>query len=799
MKPFLCLAGIFLSATLCAQVGEIVINPGLSIGFQQSKWEKIKTGLSHPGFSGEWGEYRLASDSTVKIQASIQFIDRMEFGADMTLAVYDEGVIKAGGEKRQIGNCLIFRYPNAVVHDSQKAAEKIVVMNPMYFAQVYFSIPTGSKVTVNALEDEIIKGLHIDSPQEADNKEGWPVTAENLDSMVVKETARMKDILEKMYSPKHLSETEMVRFKKEVRDDLIKKMQAGYTYAKFYGYRDKILRGDIPTDTWLNFVFKKIDFPELKMLEDFDGVSDGKIYDAIMRSPEKMALSKLGFTQDGSAKLIDRISKERRTDTVYWALIGASPDKQSIGKLYAFRFKKSPDSWQIKYYALADTMNIYDESSDLVNNIHVSHYASDDTTATEKSDNILLVSDNRSHSYFLANGFSDSTSFISIYPPAGKQYAVMYDLTNPALHQMGGRPQYRDIPFDDEYKWQEYRKTIPPAERIYSTIAESRDVNANGLEDCYYFRISNGKILQLDLYEADDKGIQKIPVDSLLRQKIKADYDFQHVLHLSQDAVNNEDWGSDPLQVYDEEDPEVIFKDSLNPRIVPYLVNAPGDSAMHLFTAFMNCFRMQEALGIYAPVDFSKMNFTGVKSLTIMCNDFKSYAAEFYPDGRYKSLFYYESNTAYPENNLVFDYDMPGKFAVVKNISDGKRQTLFNIYAKGDTLISTRVFPSLIFKKVDQILRQRWDEQKNNWDTGHLENIANYTPCAPGDKRCSYRKVAENTFEFKNAHEIGITATRKVAYPFTEKIVFNKRGLIESFDSKESSSIQHCVIKYSYY
>ncbi len=794
----MCFYAVLSSGKLNAQVSDLSVNPGLSIRSQGSKWETIKTGINYPSYAGEWAQYHLKEDSSIKLYISSRFIDRMDLDVDKTIGLYEEDLRKNGGEKKLAADKIIL---SATVEEKGKKyfVENIFIFNLMFFTQVNISFPAENK-TSKAIVSELPGLIRLDSPHETDLKEGLPVTADRFDSLVITETARLTEILQKMYYPKLLQEHEISQLKNSIRRDLNKKMQGGYTYEKYYGYRNKILKADFSVSDVMSALFKKKGFPELKFVEDFDNSHNGKLYDALITKMENISLATLGYNDKGISKLADRISKERRADSVYWALFAAAKDNHSPGKLYAFSFKETAAGWTIRHYALGQSFNLEDKTIDLNNDFHLTHYAGDDTTSTEDSDDILLVTNNHTQQSFIGNAFSDSTMFYTTGSPAPDKYDVSYMLFHWGPHSLNGFPSYRNKKITNDYHMQEYAQAIPPASRIYFNVPTMGDVNGNGLADCYSYSISNGKLLNINVFEVTNGGIQQLSADADIKNKIAADYNVVHAIHISEQKENNSDfYGADLLQLYDEKDSTIIFKDSLNPLVAPYLVNDPGDSATKYFTAFMNCRRMKDIMNMYAPVDFAKMNFTGVKSCTIMSGDLKVYEAAFYPDGKYRSMYYYESSSVPPETNLSFDYNTKDQFVLVKDIANGKRTTAYRIYAKGDTIIPVRVYPSLIFKQKGQLVEKNWDRENNSWDTKPAESIYDSKPCPPGNTRCNYRKTGENTFQYDDANHMTAPNNKQVFYPFAEKIVFNKRGLLESFSRKEVNFSQHFEIRYTYY
>ena len=778
------------------------MEPGLSLKFRQFAWVENETGINYPGYGGEWGNYSLSDDNNIRLKVSSKFVDRMDVvRPDSIIAMQERYTLRKSGEKKIGGNNLIFSVIDEQNH-VKKFFKTILICDNMHFAVISLSGPAAENSKGDQIINDLLAGLHLDSPHEADLKEGFPVTPQIIDSLVPVIAERDIKLYKKLYQ-KDIDESQRSKLLTDIHEDLTKKMGGAFTYEKYYGYLDRIYKGDFPIGDWIELKFGGHVFPELHFFWHFQGFSRSEESGATELRIKQLIRKELHYPADATVELIDDINKERRNDTVYWALVAGTPVKKAVASIYAFQFRKVGDQWNIMHYSLPDTISLINDRGPSTEDLSFLQYATDNDSAANTRSNILVIKDHRSQRFFLGNAYSDSTNFISTSDPLTNQYDASYLVGEEGPHGVGfGRARYKKKIYDEFSNGaEEARKNIKPNLRIYSSGPETGDINNNGREDCYWYSISNGKLVDFKACEVSDRGLSPIATDAAMIRKKKDSYNLKYLLHVSTEAENKDEYPeADPLQVYDSEDTSSVFKtDSMNPKLTGLLINKPGGSAMNVFTSFVNCFRMAYTLNMYADVDFSKMNLKGVKSMTIMRNKFRIYSAEFYPDGRYKSLYYYDRNTAEPECNVSFEYNVEGKFAVAKVNRKGVRETLFDIYAHGDTLADVSGYPSLIYKSGGILLRQHWDEDNGDWGkTDTLGNSGSMFPTERSDKSAKYKRISPNTIEYDDAYTMTID-DRVVTYSFSEKIVLNDRGLIEAFDSKEGYNSNHSIFSYTYY
>jgi len=111
------------------------------------------------------------------------------------------------------------------------------------------------------------------------------------------------------------------------------------------------------------------------------------------------------------------------------------------------------------------------------------------------------------------------------------------------------------------------------------------------------------------------------------------------------------------------------IENSLAKELKYIYVNKPSEDAIITFTKFISCFRFPDILRSSAPIQFTKQNLKGVKSIKVIDDGFSvpTYYAEFDTLGRYKKLNYYEVYASPPYFTLIFEYGKNGKFAEVIN------------------------------------------------------------------------------------------------------------------------------------
>ena len=192
---------------------------------------------------------------------------------------------------------------------------------------------------------------------------------------------------------------------------------------------------------------------------------------------------------------------------------------------------------------------------------------------------------------------------------------------------------------------------------------------------------------------------------------------------------------------------------ALAEELKKYYVNKPNEDAIVTFTKYISCFRFPDILGSSAPIEFTKQQLKGVKSLKVVHDGISvpTYCAEFDTAGRYKRINYYEVYAFPPYYTLVFDYDKKEKFAEVINTYGNKNELFLEFYAIEDTIFQKSIYsdyPTMIYPDAfDVYKRAFYNRELQMFDRSKavaLDKKAQY--CMSEGAHCSYSTLSKNVY-----------------------------------------------------
>ena len=233
---------------------------------------------------------------------------------------------------------------------------------------------------------------------------------------------------------------------------------------------------------------------------------------------------------------------------------------------------------------------------------------------------------------------------------------------------------------------------------------------------------------------------------------------------------------------------------SIHEDLSSFYVNEPNQDAMDVFTKFISCFRFPDMIRSSAPIKFTALNFKGVKSVKVTDDAFSvpTYYAEFDTAGRYKKINYYEVYADPPYYTLEFDYTKKDKFAEVINTYDNKNEIFLEFYAKEDTIIFKREYPSIIYKDAFDIYkRAMYDYEVHAFDKAKataLDKKEQY--CIRSDTHCTYSTLSDNVYQYDYSFDVDGRDGCEIIY-FNSNNQLVKVELYEISGSKQTISIEY--------
>lgn len=236
------------------------------------------------------------------------------------------------------------------------------------------------------------------------------------------------------------------------------------------------------------------------------------------------------------------------------------------------------------------------------------------------------------------------------------------------------------------------------------------------------------------------------------------------------------------------------MENSLAAELNDFYVNKPSEDAIITFTKFITCFRFPDILRSSAPIQFTKQNFKGVKSIKVIDDGFTvpTYYAEFDKAGRYQKIDYYEVYASPPYFTLKFEYGKNGKFAEVFNTYGNKKELFLEFYAIEDTIIQKSNYPSMIYPDAfDVYKRAFYDKDLKIFEKGKavaLDKKEQY--CLSQGAHCSYSTLSKNVYQYDYSFEVDGRNGYEIIY-YNDKKQLVKVEIFEKGVRKQTVTITY--------
>lgn len=258
-------------------------------------------------------------------------------------------------------------------------------------------------------------------------------------------------------------------------------------------------------------------------------------------------------------------------------------------------------------------------------------------------------------------------------------------------------------------------------------------------------------------------------------------------------------------QSFCQENDSILMKDSVTGEIENSIteefkysyVNKPSEDAIITFTKFISCLRFPDILRSSAPIQFTKQNLKGVKSIKVIDDGFTvpTYYAEFDTLGRYTKMDYYEVYASPPYFTLQFEYGKNGKFAEVLNTYENKNKLFLEFYAIGDTIIQRFEHPTKIYPDAfDVYKRAFYDKDLQMFDfskAAALDRKEQY--CMSEGAHCTYSTLSKNVYRYDYSFEVDERNGHEIIY-------YNDKNQLVKIETFEKGGINNTItVTYEYY
>lgn len=453
-----------------------------------------------------------------------------------------------------------------------------------------------------------------DTPSVMDKKEELPITSDNFNRLLDKqEIYYVNKYKERINLPKERNLDPKIQkaIRTEVEKDLNKKMKYGFTYEKYYRYENDIKNGHGSIDNWLNYELEEKTFNELEFYETFDGNVHGESMAGFQLAMDNLVKSKFNIPAKAKTEWLHYVKDSSNSKNQYWAVESAYLNESLTESVILLSLEKKNSDWKfsnttfnekylIEFDKLGENSNsnnfsLYIQSQNKTKGkfialdnekIGVSYIGNSDISETNfirtedgnpKEFDVTLYYDAVQDSdevvmdrYFITANFKP---FFYYNDSLLKKLNLSYILSDKKLYNKVNEYEVnlsiidekanKKRQFEDEesvlYIAKKILADVPfsPVKRIYKTGLIFGDINNNGIQDCYNFSISNGKLITYKVYELTDIGVVELSSNEIISKKITMTTLFKKIQGKSLLKEDKEEF--DPYRLVRKDDPAPKF------------------------------------------------------------------------------------------------------------------------------------------------------------------------------------------------------------------------------------------------
>lgn len=449
-----------------------------------------------------------------------------------------------------------------------------------------------------------------DAPSVMDKKEELPITSNNFNRLLDKqEIYYINKYKERIGLSKesNLDPEIQKAIRTEVEKDLNKKMKYGFTYEKYYRYENDIKNGLGSVDNWLDYELEGKTFNELEFYETFDGNVHGESMAGFQLAMDNFVKSKFNIPAKAKTEWLHYVKDSSNIKNQYWAVESAYFNESLTESVILLSLEKKNDNWKyfnttfnekylIEYDKLWDNSNSNNFSLNIQSQnrikgkfivldnekIGVSYIGNSDIAETnfirtedgnpnefdvtlyydavQDSDKIVM------DRYFITANFKPYFYYNDSFQ---KKLNLSYVLQDKKLYHEVNKYEVGSITIDGKEQSENEESILyaakkiladvpfPPIKRIYKTGLIFGDINSNGIQDCYHFSISNGKLISYKAYEITSVGVTELKFDEIISKKIMKTDLFKKIQGKS--LLQNDKEEFDPYRLVRKDDPAPKF------------------------------------------------------------------------------------------------------------------------------------------------------------------------------------------------------------------------------------------------
>ena len=495
----------------------------------KSEWHKY-IGSLHPEGAMNMATYENVSNKDIKmiIFSNILLITKDSASRYINFYCDSKKRESALAETYEKNGFTVVKYPDSSPRSTgTKTFCELFVIHPEgYKASIYFEAPLSQKAKLDSLVDDFINNANIVSVNYIDEKLGYPYQKEQEDSLVRVRNNALTQKFKEDYPLAALDDVKQDEILDEARKSIEMFITTQFTWRKFYSTKKKILKGGLNIDDWLNYRFMGIENDDISFLKTFGGINRGELLDVFNKVLAKHFSDSLSFSYTGQPLEITIGTKN-----IYWSYTIPTKPLKDTSTFMVFSFAKDSISykWDVKRSVFPKYIEKGDEGSDFT---IVKHSTGEDAYDNITDDYIVFT--NNSGKYLIGNNTLPESNFIKqqiAAPDSG-----VYKMVIHGVEIVNGKLKFSDIKVTENVETPDF-SIYPPEKRLYESVIQFDDVNGDEVPDAFFFAVSNGKLIQVQIVTKSSTGVKILSGDKSINDKIMATELFKKMAKESNQKV----------------------------------------------------------------------------------------------------------------------------------------------------------------------------------------------------------------------------------------------------------------------
>src|ERR1035437_2157148 len=520
-KMILFFLSIFIPIACFSQNDTVLMPPSIEVKLDKNAWHKY-IGSLHPEGALNMATYEYGSNKAIKMIIFSDVLLITKDSANRYINFYCDTKKRESGlaETYEKNGFTVVKYPgNSPRSNGTRTFCELFAIHPEgYKAAIYFEAPLTQKAKMDSLVDDFLDNVHIVSVNYIDEKLGYPYQEQQADSLVRVRNKELTKRFRETYPLAQLDDVKQDEIYNEAKKTIDTYISTQFSWKKFYSTRKKIYKGALSIDDWLNYKFMGTENDYISFLKTFGGINRSTLSDVFNMALAKHFGDTLAFAYVGQP--LEITIGERK---IYWSYAVPIKPLKDTATFMVFSFAKDSISykWDVHRTMFPKFIEKSDEGSDFT---IVKH-----STGEDEYDNITadyIVFTNNSGKYLIGNNTLPASNLMKqkiTIPDSGtyKMIAHGVDLAN-------GKLKVSDIICTEMVESPDFL-IYPPDKRLYESVIQFEDLNNDGATDAFFYAVSNGKLVQVQIVTTSATGVKILPADNPIKEKIIATELFKKI------------------------------------------------------------------------------------------------------------------------------------------------------------------------------------------------------------------------------------------------------------------------------